>query len=616
MRKVYGTLFCIVALALAPLILLGEGPVGKRVDRKAVQALLERRLTQEFVPGEVIVKMKTVAGITKVMPSEALAQANLERKPRQTSGGEFIYRMPSAAMQALSAKDAQSRTMVAVEAMRARPEVEYAQPNYIYQIATTSPNDPLFNLQWHYFVNGGGTNSALGGTNLPIAWDTTKGSPSVVVAVLDTGILPNHQDISGSPNLVAGHDMISDSSNANDGDGRDSDPTDPGDAVTANECFPGSRAQPSSWHGTHVAGTVGVGKTNNNVGVAGVNWDVGVQAVRVLGKCGGTSADISDAIRWAAGLSVPGVPNNATPAKVINMSLGGGGSCSSRPVYQNAINDAVGAGVTVVVAAGNEAQNVANVTPASCDNVITVAASDFRGRLVTRYSNFGSKVDIMAPGGDVDRDDNDDGNPDGVLSMVDPSSPLSSFSGGYAFYNGTSMAAPHVAGVAALLLAQDSSLSPSQILTRIQANAIPRSATECPPSRPCGAGLLDSDFGHYLLLLPGEIKLRWWGKKKAEITAILKDGGVPQSGKSVTFQSDDPGVVSVSPTSAVTDADGKANATVKRESRGKAIVRAEAEGKSNESRVKVPSISTWGLLLLALVTLLLFYRWSHKSPST
>ncbi len=614
MRKISGLLLCILVLVLGSLVLVGEDPAPKRVDTKAVQSLLERRLTQEFVPGEVIVKMKAVAGITRVMPSEALAQANLERRPRQTSGGEFIYRMPSAAMQALSAKDAQSRTMAAVEAMRARPEVEYAQPNYIYQIATTSPNDPLFNLQWHYFVNGGGTSSAPGGINLPIAWDTTKGSPSVVVAVLDTGILPNHQDISGSPNLVAGHDMISDSSNANDGDGRDSDPTDPGDAVAANECFPGSRAQPSSWHGTHVAGTVGVGKTNNNVGVAGVNWDVGVQAVRVLGKCGGTSADISDAIRWAAGLSVPGVPDNATPAKVINMSLGGGGSCGSRPVYQNAINDAVGAGVTVVVAAGNGAQNAANVTPASCDNVITVAASDFRGRLVTRYSNFGSKVDIMAPGGDLERDDNGDGNRDGVLSMVDPSSPLSSFSGGYAFYNGTSMAAPQTTGVAALLLAQDSSLSPSQILARIKANAIPRSATECP--RPCGAGLLDSDFGHYLLLSPAHIELRWPGKKKAELTVILKDGGVPQAGKTVTFQSNDDSVASVSSTSEVTNADGEAKVTVKRESGGETTIRAEADGKSNEARVKVPSISTWGLLLLALVTLLLFYRWSHKSPST
>ncbi|MCK7509501.1 MAG: S8 family serine peptidase [Desulfobacterales bacterium] len=118
---------------------------------------------------------------------------------------------------------------------------------------------------------------------------------------------------------MSGYDMISDPGIANDGNGRDGDASDPGDAIAANECYPGSLALPSSWHGTHVAGTVGVGRTNNGIGVAGVNWTVEVQPVRVLGKCGGTMVDINDAIRWAAGLSVPGAPNNPTPAKVINM---------------------------------------------------------------------------------------------------------------------------------------------------------------------------------------------------------------------------------------------------------------------------------------------------------
>src|SRR5439155_471819 len=239
-----------------------------------------------------------------------------------------------------------------------------------------------------------------------------------VVAVIDTGVLPNHEDVVGSRNYVGGFDVVTDRARANDGDGRDGDPTDPGDGVAAGECFPGSPALPASWHGTHVAGTVGIGGTNNAVGVAGVNWRVKVQAVRVLGKCGGTIADINDGIRWAAGLPVPGAPNNPHPAKVINMSLGGRGRCTLSPSTQAAIDDAVNAGAAVVVAAGNEAADASGFFPASCEHVITVAASDYRGHLVTRYSNFGQDVDLLAPGGDVARDDNGDGQNDGVLSMV------------------------------------------------------------------------------------------------------------------------------------------------------------------------------------------------------
>lgn len=165
------------------------------------------------------------------------------------------------------------------------------------------------------------------------------------------------------------------------------------------------------------------------------------------------------------------------------MSLGGGTPCTDSPATQSAINDAVAAGASVVAAAGNSAEDAAGATPAGCDNVITVAASDARGHLVTRYSNFGNTVEIMAPGGDRNRDDSGDGNPDGVLSMV---------KGGYAYYNGTSMAAPHVAGVAALLLAQNPSLTPAEVLQKLQDNAVPRDSTQCP--KPCGAGLLNAYF--------------------------------------------------------------------------------------------------------------------------
>jgi hypothetical protein len=177
------------------------------------------------------------------------------------------------------------------------------------------------------------------------------------------------------------------------------------------------------------------------------------------------------------------VPNNPNPARVINMSLGAPVSCSQAPALQSAINDAVAAGTVVVVAAGNEAIDVAGALPGGCDNVVAVAASDARGHLVTRYSNFGDRIDILAPGGDLQRDDNGDGRPDGVLSTVQ---------GGYAFFNGTSMASPHTAAVAALMVAADPTLTPAEIEAQIKGNAIPRDATHCPKA--CGAGLLNAEF--------------------------------------------------------------------------------------------------------------------------
>jgi len=433
-----------------------------------------------FVPGEVIVKMKPARSLSV----GAAADLGVEEAVQRTSGGEKLYRIPSSTRSAMSDKQLTDRTLSTVERFRASDDVEYAQPNWIKRIVAT-PNDEHYHKQWHYRVNGAGTDQSPGGIGLPLAWDQIKGHHDVAVAVVDTGILPDHPDISGSANLLQGYDMITDPKTANDGGGRDNDPTDPGDAVAAGECEPGDPASPSSWHGTHVAGTVGVGGTDNGIGVAGVNWNVKVMAVRVLGKCGGTTVDINDGIRWAAGLDVPGVPKNRNPARVINMSLGTppGVPCEDDPATQSAVRDAVEAGALVVVAAGNDAVDASQVSPASCDNAFTVAAGDARGHLVNRYSNFGPLVKIMAPGGDRQRDDNGDGQPDGVLSMVKD---------GYAYYNGTSMAAPHVSGVAALILAVNPEMIPGQVMARLQADALPRDATQCP--KPCGAGLLQAKF--------------------------------------------------------------------------------------------------------------------------
>jgi serine protease len=321
----------------------------------------------------------------------------------------------------------------------------------------------------------------------------------------------------------------------------------------------------------------------------------------VLGKCGGTIADINDGIRWAAGLAVPGVPTNPTPARVINMSLGTppGNPCSASPSTQAAINDAVGAGAAVVVAAGNDAVDASQVFPASCDNVITVAASDARGHLVTRYSNFGATVEIMAPGGDVQRDDNGDGNNDGVLSMVHPNA------GTYARYNGTSMATPHVAGVAALYLAQTPTLTPAQLTAQLQNNALPRTSSQCP--QPCGAGLLSALRGGpplaVSLVLDPDRTLQPGETTTARATVTL--GGAPQAGKTVTFSSANPSVASVSPASAVTDSSGRAQVTVQGASQGNTTVTAGADGISASAPVRVPDLSLIGVVVL-VVSVLLF----------
>jgi serine protease len=585
-----------LALAITAACVLTAGAQERTPG--VVQSLLEPKAPPEtlFVPGEIIVRMKpamSIRGADRTL-------LGLQEKEKITSGGEIIFRIAPSVSGSMTHAGLRERTLAVVRELSQRPDVEYAQPNYILRVADTIPNDPRFAEQWHYFNNGGAAGQSPGGINLPKAWDVSTGSSSVVVAVIDTGILPNHPDIQGSPNLVQGFDMISSPAIANDGGGRDSDPTDPGDAVAANECYPGSPALPNSWHGTHVAGTIGVGGTNNGIGVAGINWKVKVQPVRVLGKCGGTTADINDAIRWAAGVSVPGVPANATPAKVINMSLGTppGSPCSMSPATQSAINDAVAMGATVVVAAGNDATDASQVFPASCNNVITVAASDFRGRLVTRYSNYGATVEIMAPGGDVLRDDNNDGHPDGVLSMVDPSA------GTYAYYNGTSMAAPHAAGVAALLLARQPGLTPAQVLARLQADAIPRTAAECP--QPCGAGLLSAvPQGAPPPPPPAPLALSLTldtlGLKTGESTiakAKVTRNGAAVAGQAVAFRSDDAAVASVAPATAYTDATGLAQGVVKGESRGETAIRAAADGAADAKVVQVPDLSVVAVVLL------------------
>ncbi|CAM4437753.1 MULTISPECIES: S8 family peptidase [Stenotrophomonas] len=345
--------------------------------------------------------------------------------------------------------------------LAADPNVEYVEVDQIMR-PTLTPNDTRFSEQW-----GFGTSNAS--INVRPAWDKATGT-GVVVAVIDTGIT-NHADLNA--NILPGYDFISDAAMARDGGGRDSNPNDEGDWYGDNECQAGYPGSNSSWHGTHVAGTVAA-VTNNSTGVAGTAFNAKVVPVRVLGKCGGYTSDIADAIVWASGGTVSGVPANANPAEVINLSLGGGGSCST--TYQNAINGAVGRGTTVVVAAGNSNTNVSSSVPANCPNVIAVAATTSAGARAS-FSNYGTGIDISAPG-------------QGILSTLN-SGTTTPGSASYASYNGTSMAAPHVAGVVALMQSvAPSPLSPAQVESIIKSTARPLPGA-C--SGGCGAGIIDAD---------------------------------------------------------------------------------------------------------------------------
>ncbi|MCD2463173.1 MULTISPECIES: S8 family serine peptidase [unclassified Streptomyces] len=364
-------------------------------------------------------------------------------------------------------------------AFRADPSVASVEPDIRAYAMAVTPNDTDYTKQWDLF-------EPTGGMNVPAAWDKTTGS-GVTVAVIDTGYAA-HSDL--ATNVVSGYDFISTSADARDGNGRDADAKDEGDwNATDNECGTGSKASNSSWHGTHVAGTIGA-VTNNTKGIAGIAYNAKIQPVRVLGKCGGSSADIADAITWASGGSVPGVPANATPAKVINLSLGGA-SATCPSVYQTAINGAVARGTTVVVAAGNSNANASGFTPANCANVINVASTSREGNR-SYYSNFGAIVDVAAPGGETRRSTDTPGTvttpENGIYSTLNSGATTQSAEN-FKPYQGTSMAAPHIAGLAALLKSAKSTLTPAEIESAIKANARPLPGT-CTGG--CGTGIADS----------------------------------------------------------------------------------------------------------------------------
>ncbi len=503
-------------------------------------------------------------------------------KLRAPTASELVSPMAASRVQALSATAgvgmksvramAGSATLLALDtplplsearAVAARlardAAVEYAEPDVMLKIAVT-PNDTRFNdFQWNLFaptstytgaLQAGGTKSAVatGGANLPLAWDVTTGHNSVVIAIVDTGIV-NHQDLNGAgiapfsdryvPNgrFLAGYDFISDNVGAgtlpanfvaNDGDGRDPDPSDPGDFVTTQEesmypsiCDDGNPGpQNSSWHGSHMAG-IAAASAGNATGIAGIGWNVRILPVRALGKCGGSLSDIAEAIRWSAGLSVPGVPTNPTPAKVISLSLGSDPATLCDGTMQGAVDAAINAGSVVVAATGNDGATGLSV-PAKCNGVIAVTAHTINGENAD-YANIGApggappQPTISSPGGGKPTllgvgGPTDDPTWFGyyIWSTVlfgnttpgstDSSTPPRS-GPAYAGFTGTSAATPQVAAVAALIKSIIPGATPAQIRAFLVNNVRPHPAggvcTIPPPGGfmgQCGPGLLDANL--------------------------------------------------------------------------------------------------------------------------
>ncbi|GHG67300.1 S8 family serine peptidase [Comamonas sp. JC664] len=406
------------------------------------------------IPGDLILRFEE-AGLSPERVLERVKRPGF-RAVHKGYASEYVHLVGYEALDGKAVTAAKTREWASQLARV--PGVRYAVHNARMH-GMAAPNDRGYSLQWHYPT-----------LNLPAAWDLVQDASGVVVAVLDSGIV-SHPDLNA--NVLPGYDMISDPENAGDGDGRDNNPRDEGGDTPSGG---------SSWHGSHVAGTISA-DTNNEVGVAGVAWGAKLLPVRVLGRKGGTAFDIAAAITWATGGVVPGVPPNPNPAKVVNMSLGG--AAPPQQLYQDAIDAAVARGAIIVVAAGNENVNARNTTPCNQDNVICVGSTSLAGQR-SSFSNFGPNVDVVASGGEMREDLNGDGYPDGVLSTVldDNGQPA------YAFSQGTSMAAPHVAGVVALMAAAQPNLTAAVAESTLKATATPLTSAQCPEG--CGAGLVNA----------------------------------------------------------------------------------------------------------------------------
>jgi serine protease len=488
---------------------------------------------------EVIVGFKSDASVMRKHVLAATAQGDAVRQvlvQRASSLGGRVGRTLQAG--AAVGERAQVVRAAGVDAatlarqLAADPDVAYAVPNGRKRIVA-APNDPLYPAaasgtrasgpdsgQWYLRAPDTTIKSAV---DIEAAWARTTGSNSVVVAVLDTGVRFEHPDLGRAASggqLLPGYDFIDDTNTANDGGGRDGDPSDPGDWITAGEdragAFAGCGAGNSSWHGTATGSIVGA-RANNSIGMAGSAPGVRVQPVRVLGKCGGYDSDIMAGMRWAAGISVPGVPANPTPAKVLNMSLGGTGVCSA--AYQAVVDEILARGVTIVAAAGNSAGGPVS-EPANCRGVVGVLALRHAGTKVG-FSDLGSEITIAAPGGNCINITAGSPCLYPILAATDRGTqgPVgSTWTDSFDISVGTSFSSPLVAGVVALMVSQSPTISTDRIRVALTstARAFPTTGADNGPDDPtpvatcqapssgvqqlqcycttglCGAGMLDA----------------------------------------------------------------------------------------------------------------------------
>jgi serine protease len=432
--------------------------------------------------------------------------------------------------------------------LRADPSVVYAeidQRRYIH----AEPDDPLFLDQW-YLQNAGTTPSAV---DAETTWDITTGSPAIVIADIDTGVRFEHPDLlraaaGDGGRLLPGYDFISDPTVGNTGLGRNPDASDPGDWITSAEAaaapFKGCTVSDSSWHGTRVSGILGA-ITNNTVGVAGITWASWILPVRVLGKCGGSDSDIEAAMLWAAGIHVDGVPDNAYPANIENLSLGATGSCPQS--FQEVVDQVTQRGVLIIASAGNDGGPVA--APANCSGVIAVAGLRHAGTKVG-YSNLGPEIALSAPAGNCATAVA--GAP--CLYTLDTTFNLGTTvptTDGYTDQThtnlGTSFSAPIVSGIAALMLAVNGNLNPTSLLARLKESSVPfpQSSIDTNPQPPmCHApsGTSDVQDNECICTLDGTTCGAGMANAFGAVGAALRPvaavvvpiGGTP--GSTLTFQ--------------------------------------------------------------------------------
>jgi serine protease len=448
-------------------------PAAARRGSQAGSARRVRKLIVTFADPQMALASRANARPGAERDAELSAAAGVPlHLARATVGGAWL-------VETLAGVDATTAEALASK-LEASGLARYASPDYPLQVDRT-PNDPYFTSGQQWGLAAPAPPASFG-IDAPQAWDLTTGSSSIAVAVVDSGIVA-HPDLK---RVWPGYDFVSDPTSANDGDGRDADASDPGDWRTVGQCpSQGNSPADSDWHGTFVSGIIAA-DSNNGLGMAGVDWNAYILPVRAIGSCGGDSSDIYAGMTWAAGLPVPGVPPNQHPARVINMSLGGPGACD--PQSQAFINAVLDAGVFIAVSAGNDNGDMANRVPASCLGVSTVAATGPSGKRAS-YSNYGAGVSIAAPGGDIALA----GMNGGIVSTWNTGKtvPLAAT---YAFGDGTSFSAPHVAGVASLMLAVNPMLTPAQIKAMMAASATPFPAGSDCPVVGCGAGILNA-FG-------------------------------------------------------------------------------------------------------------------------